>query len=273
MIRIANLRVIRNFGWAEDPLDVRDAPFSASSLAAAPVASGEVDLAQFYKNVSDQLYLPACVANAGTDMMEAATIIQKVEGGMPLAQAKASTPDYSRMFGWWNCRNEMDPPQTNNPNSGTYNRLMMDVLSRHGICTEARWPYDPLKATVRPSIMAYREAFANRFDAFYSITESGDARLEAILKAFSSKHSVLFGTALDASFLNYAGGSVIPRPTGSIIGRHAMVLVGWSPSRNAFKVRNSWTSAWGESGYGWMSPSFVTWSETKSLWVATKGLR
>jgi hypothetical protein len=239
-------------------MDVRDVPFSASPLASSPVASDLVDNSPYFKDISDQFNLPACVANAAADMMEAATVIDKVKGGMALQQARASTPDLSRMFIWWNARNEMDPPQVNNPNSGTFNRLAMDVLSRFGVPSEARWPYNPLKATTRPSIMSYREAFPNRFDAFYNIDGSGDDRLRAIVQALNTKHNVIFGTALAASFLQHKTG-VVNRPGthDSIIGRHAMVICGWDPAKQAFKVRNSWSPNWGEAGYFWMHTDYV----------------
>jgi hypothetical protein len=274
MISIAGIRMVRNFGWVEDPLDVRDVPFSASPMSAAPTTDTSIiDNAPYFKDISNQFSLPACVANACADMMEAATVFDKVLGGMALDLARSSTPDLSRMFIWWNARNEMDPNQTNNPNAGTYNRLAMDVLARFGVPTEARWPYDSLKATTRPSIMSYREAYPNRFDAFYSIDSDGDARLRAIIQALNAKHNVLFGTALANSFMSYAGGSVIHHPGtfDSIVGRHAMVICGWDPARQAFKVRNSWSSGWGEAGYWWASVDYMTWSGTKSLWVATKG--
>jgi C1A family cysteine protease len=274
MISIAGIRMVRNFGWVEDPLDVRDAPFSWSPLSTAPTTDTQlIDNAQYFKEVSNQFSLPACVANACADMMEAATVLDKVQKGMVLDVARSSTPDLSRMFVWWNARNEMDPSQVNNPNAGTYNRLAMDVLARFGVPTEARWPYDPLKATTRPSIMSYREAFPNRFDAFYSIDMDGDSRLRAIVQALNAKHNVLFGTALANSFMSYSGGSVMHHPGtfDSIIGRHAMVICGWNPAWQAFKIRNSWGQLWGEQGYGWIHADYVTWPGTKSLWVATKG--
>jgi len=274
MIIISGIRVTRNFGWIEDPLDVRDVPFSASPFSSAPATdSNIIDTAPYFKDISNQFSLPACVANACADMMEAATVLDKVNAGMALADARAATPDLSRMFIWWNARNEMDPSQANNPNSGTFNRLAMDVLARFGVCTEARWPYAALKATTRPSRMSYREAFPHMFSAFYSIDGDGDSRLQSVIQALNMKHNVLFGTALANSFMQYAGGSVIHRPGtfNSIVGRHAMVICGWDPGRQAFKVRNSWSQGWGEAGYCWLHTDYIAWSGTKSLWVATKG--
>jgi C1A family cysteine protease len=58
---------------------------------------------------------------------------------------------------------------------------------------------------------------------------------------------------------------------GSTKGRHAMVICGYN-GKDAFKVRNSWGTTWGEDGYGWMSEGYIAWHSTKSLWVPTKGI-
>jgi len=273
MITIVGRTIPKNFGWVEDPVDARDVPFSASTFSSLSVGSGQViDNAPYFKDISNQLNLPACVANAAADLMEAASIVDKCNAGMPLDQARAATPDLSRMFIWWNARNEMWPNATMDATSGTYNRLAMDVLARFGVCTEARWPYDTAKAISRPSIMSYREAIPNRFNAFYSIDSGGDGRVNAVIQALSAKHNVLFGTALTQSFTSYKSG-VVRRPSAvdPIIGRHAMVICGWDPSKQAFKVRNSWNTSWGEAGYWWMHADYLTWANTKSLWVPTTG--
>lgn len=272
MITIVGRTIPKNFGWVEDPLDSRDVPFSASPLASLPVGGSFIDNAPYFKDISNQFNLPACVANACADMMEAASVLDLVNNGATLDQARAATPDLSRMFIWWNARNEMDPNRTADATSGTHNRLAMDVLARFGVCTEARWPYDSAKATTRPSIMSYREAFPNRFDAFYSIDSDVDARVNAVIQALGAKHNVLFGTALAQSFMSYKTGVVHhPGALDSIVGRHAMVICGWDPARQAVKVRNSWSTSWGEGGYWWMHVDYLTWSGTKSLWVPTRG--
>jgi hypothetical protein len=39
------------------------------------------------------------------------------------------------------------------------------------------------------------------------------------------------------------------------VGAHAMVVVGYSKKRNAFKVLNSWGQKWGANGYVWIDYS------------------
>ena len=269
---IAERDISESFGWVEDPVDQRDVSFSASPFSSLSAPSQAIDNAPYFKDISNQLKLPACVANASADLMEAASVLDKVQAGMPLDLARATTPDLSRLFILWNAHNEMGPKETGNASSGTYNRLAMDVLARFGVCTEERWPYDEAKTTVRPSIMAYREAFPNRFNAFYSIDLDGDARLEAIVQALGARHNVLFGTSVSQSFMSHKDGVAhVPSSSDAVVGRHAMVVCGWDPAIRAFKVRNSWGCYWGNDGYWWAGEDYIAWSETKSLWIPTKG--
>jgi len=263
-IRIAEVTVPRTFGWVDDPPDTRDLPFSLSGIGSGVTPQGEIDLTPHFKEVSDQFHLPSCVGNATADLWEAAQSIWK---DIPPSQV----PHLSRMFVWWCARNLMNPNQTGNARSGTFNRLAMDVVARYGICTEVRWPYDTNQATRRPSIMSFREASPNRCDKFYCIGDTGNDRVEAVIKALSAKHPVLFGTKVSKSFVAHKGTATVTIPRDTIVGGHAMVICGWSKTRNAFRARNSWSTRWGDKGYFWMNPDFVKWSRTKSLWVPTRG--
>jgi len=279
---VTKITLVPQFGWIQDPADTANKDLS---LATSPIANAQsdvsfVDLTQYFKEVSDQLQFPSCTANAGADAWEAMCVIDKVNKGMSLQVALDSTPNFSRMFLWWCGRNEMDPNKTLDATSGCYNRLIMDVVARHGVPSEDLWPYDnaavgpngEARPIVRPSLKAFRSAYVNTCDAFYTIKETGGTRHTLIKKALSSRHVVVFGTSLSSAFTSYSGG-VIKCPTlyDKIIGRHAMVIVGWSEEKNAYKVRNSWTKYWGEDGYCWMDVEYVCSPYSSSFWVITKG--
>lgn len=262
---------VRSWGWDPDPEEgnADDWPFEKSPMNDTTIGSESIDNSMYFKDISDQLYLPSCVANAVTDAWEAATITDKVSSGLALEQAKSSVPHLSRMFVWWNARNMMDPPRQKDATSGTYNRLGMATVAMFGIPTETRWPYDPMLATTRPSIMSYREARQFTNGSFYAInTTKPDVRIEQVIKALRSQHNVVFGTALAIGFPQYESG-ILRRPTLTN-GRHAMVIVGYNGK--AFKVRNSWTPGWGEDGYCWLHEDYIGWSKSGGFWVPTKGI-
>ena len=57
-------------------------------------------------------------------------------------------------------------------------------------------------------------------------------------------------------------GDYIPFPGGDSIGGHAVCLVGYRQDDNGliFRVRNSWSEAWGDRGYAWMPSEWVSLS-------------
>ncbi len=272
-------RTVQLNGWLPDPkdgkleVDVRDAPLGVEDQSAT---TADIDNRPFYRDVSDQCAFPSCTANACADLWEAVEIHKLVrQRGVPLELAKSSVPDKSRMFAWWNGRNEMDPCRATDPTSGCFNRLIMDVVGRHGLPREATWPYDDApcgadgrhRTVVKPSIQAYREAFASRSTGSYKLFDTGTKRVDRVIQTLQVLPGVAFGTAVNKA-IGSIGGNVAQRPD-SIDGRHAMVLVGWSAKLGAFLVRNSWSKLFGMSGYFWMSADYVAWSETDGLWVVT----
>jgi len=266
-------------GWLPDPKDgkrepnILDAPLGVEEHTSSV---SDIDNRQYFKEVSDQSSFPSCTANACADLWEAVEIHKLVhQRGIPLELAKSSVPDKSRMFAWWNGRNEMDPCRADDPTSGCYNRLIMDVISRHGLPKESTWPYDDApcgaqgkpRSVVRPSLQAYREAFASRSTGYYKLFDTGSKRVDRIIQTLQILPGVVFGTAVSRSLASIGDG-VAERPD-RIDGFHAMVIVGWSSKLGAFLVRNSWSKTFGINGYFWMSDDYITWSKTDGLWVVT----
>jgi len=263
-------------GWQPDPPDKKDWMFSAtktvSSVTAAALTNLEMDLEVYFRPVSDQMQFPSCTANAGADTLEAVTVVEKVGAELPLQEAIDSTPDASRMFLWYNGRQMMDPPQGSNAASGCHNRLVVDSIARFGVPTETEWPYAPENATRRPSLKAYREAKRHMCLSYYGIGEAGNRRASLVRVALGSKLPVIFGGPIGVEFQDYAGGSkVLGYPQGEILGGHAMVICGWNPKLQAFKVRNSWSKYWGNNGYCWLHADYIANPNMSGFWVISKG--
>lgn len=54
------------------------------------------------------------------------------------------------------------------------------------------------------------------------------------------------------SGMNTPDSSGFIHPTGSVVGGHAYLLVGWNRSRNVGRIVNSWGSDWGQDGRAWI---------------------
>jgi C1A family cysteine protease len=71
----------------------------------------------------------------------------------------------------------------------------------------------------------------------------------------------VFGFSVYESFESddVALSGLVPLPAAheSMLGGHAVLLVGYDHERKLFKVRNSWGPSWGDGGYFWMPYDYV----------------
>ncbi len=62
---------------------------------------------------------------------------------------------------------------------------------------------------------------------------------------------LMAGMEVYSDFFDYTGGVYEP-VYGDFAGNHAIAVVGYSDEKGAWLVKNSWSTAWGESGYVWI---------------------
>ena len=76
---------------------------------------------------------------------------------------------------------------------------------------------------------------------------SGVTPVADIKAAIAQYGAVGCGFATDDAFQAYAGGVFTDSAARQI--DHDVMLVGWDDASNAWILRNSWGTAWGEAGY------------------------
>lgn len=79
----------------------------------------------------------------------------------------------------------------------------------------------------------------------------GGASADAIKKALL-EGPMMTSLRVYEDFLQYSSG-VYKHVTGSMVGGHAVSLVGFDDQKRAWLIRNSWGPEWGEGGFAWMS--------------------
>ena len=91
----------------------------------------------------------------------------------------------------------------------------------------------------------------------------------------------MFGFRIYASIDEVAKDGNLPFPSESesFTGEHAVVAVGYDDNRQitnwrngqktfgALLIRNSWGTAWGDEGYGWLPYDYVLKGFTSDWWV------
>ena len=240
----------------------KDRTFTSSLLKVAQ-PEGDVDLSGF-STPTDQLSMQSCVGNATADSVE---ILNAIEGLQQVQLSRLFIYSCARMLQDDNGDGKNDL----NLDEGTYVRLAFDVLARFGVCEETLWPYDLDKVLVSPSLIALRQATGHRIHSYYRIKSTGDGRISDVITALRANHPVVFGTLIDKEFETLMGDGPIETPMGTSIGGHCMIVVGYIGGN--FKVKNSWGQSWGDEGFCYMKPDYLTWSGTNDLWVPTLGTR
>lgn len=239
----------RGCGYLPDPPDPRDMPFGA--LALPPAAPASASLARF-ASIRDQGGTSSCVAHA-------------LAQGLYVAHLAAGSSSYvmpSRRFLYWHARGYHGDELTD---GGTFPRTAMKGLIRFGAPTEKHCAWDPRLVNRSPAFAAYRHAFDQRgLKGYCRIDSDGDERLDEIRRAIAAARPVIFGTGVSRAFLDFSGTGTADAPA-SIVGRHAMCIVGYETGR--FRVANSWGTAWGDSGFAWLSEDYLAWPDTRDLWA------
>lgn len=147
----------------------------------------------------------------------------------------------SRLFCYFNAR---DREGTADSDSGATLADTMWCLRHIGVCPENDWPYDTTKVLDRPNTTCYTDALKAEITLYSTLTT-----LEDMLACLAAGHPFVFGfTAYDSLQSNEMASSGIlnlPKPSESIIGGHAVCVIGYNLAQKRFLCRNSWGTSWG----------------------------
>ena len=148
------------------------------------------------------------------------------------------------------------------------------ALVSHGTCPLGMEPVTP-QINRMPSQDAFREARRHRIGGFVRLDDGCDPEtvLERVRGYLQSGTPVVISFIL---FLNVAlvscGTGNLPVPDeGQMVADHAVVVVGYddemvigspgfSTTRGAFLIQNSWGTEWGDGGFGHLPYSYMTTS-------------
>ncbi|MBR2260720.1 MAG: C1 family peptidase [Paludibacteraceae bacterium] len=93
------------------------------------------------------------------------------------------------------------------------------------------------------------------------------------IKYYLKEGPLVIGAQLGNRFMNWKGSNVITYDDKTYNGQHAyhaMTLVGYDDSKNAFRVRNSWgADDWGDNGSIWVDYDFFVKQFCFGVWSAS----
>lgn len=191
-------------------------------------------------------------------------------------------------------------------NVGVYIRQTMGTLKLIGVPPEQYWPYpDPGSLTaprttdprldLEPPAFCYAVATNYRAVSYYRLdrppsTPEAGAPGEGVLASarthLAASIPVAFGFPLHQSALEQArttGRIPVPTAEDPQVGSHAVVAVGYddglriensdtggAATTGAFLIQNSWSTGWGEAGYGWLPYDYARRGLARDFWTLTK---
>lgn len=254
-----------------------------AKVNAAPSATlaTSVDLRPWCSPIENQGTLGSCTANAGVGLVEyyeRRAFGKHIEG--------------SRLFLYKATRNLLKWTG----DTGAFLRSTMEAMVLFGVPPEQYWPYTTAAPAFDQEPSAFCYAFAQNYQTinYYRLDPPGTTRA-ALLASIKAKLAAnlpsMFGFSVYQSYTQANTSGKIPYPYAGekIVGGHAVVAVGYddamkikntSPgaaeTTGALLIRNSWGTAWGAGGYGWLPYDYVLnglaidwWSLIKQEWVDT----
>lgn len=237
------------FQWKKDKPDDRDYIYKPTANRVGET----VDLRQFCTPIEDQGNLGSCTGQA-------------IVGAIELLNKKAGRAnDLSRLFVYYY---ERLIEGTVNYDSGAYIRDGIKACYTYGAPLESLWPYIISRYTVRPTTSAINDA-ARRKITLYERAMNCDACINAI----GNGYPVIVGFLVYSSFMSLAvqQTGMMPYPNlrrESLLGGHAVTLVGYNNNTQRFIARNSWGPNWGDAGYFYMPYQVIqNTSMSSDFWV------
>jgi C1A family cysteine protease len=250
---------------------------------------GRVDLRQWAPPIKYQGGYNTCSAHVVVELLE---YFEKKAFGTCVAA--------SRLFLYKVANNMLEKKG----DGGVFIRQVMGVLRSIGAPPEKYWPYlnsgtftkpkssDP-RIDEEPSAFCYALARDYRAVKYYRLDQpkkpDGQKLLVNAKAHLACQIPFAFGFPLFPSLKESIknGRILVPLKNEQTIGSHAVVAIGYSDrievgdkakgypkTKGAFLIQNSWSTDWGENGYGWLPYEYVTqglcadfWTLTRSKWI------
>lgn len=125
----------------------------------------------------------------------------------------------------------------------------LDFIYNLGVCTWATCPYsDTNGCSITPTSEQIAEAAQHKIPNYGRLTNTDRT---GIKNSVITHHPVMTGINIDANFTNAQAG-YIWNSIGSGNAPHAVAVIGYDDSKNAYLIMNSFGTSWGDGGFLWV---------------------
>ncbi|TGL31449.1 cysteine protease [Leptospira koniambonensis] len=213
--------------------------------------SSSVDLSQYMPPVGDQGQQSSCVAwSTAYATKSFQEYMERKDRGWKLSDSSGS-PNYSNIFSPAFIYNQINGGRDN----GSLISDAMRIVVEKGAAPWSSMPYNERDYLARPPQDAFNAASSYKAKEFLRIRQTDPNELKNQL---ALGRPVVAGIIVYENFMNLKGKEVYKEGVGKTYGGHAIAIVGYDDSKGAFKFINSWSTQWGDNGYGYIEYRWFT---------------
>ncbi len=128
----------------------------------------------------------------------------------------------------------------------------LGLMQQEGAATLADMPYVAGQFTTQPTAAALADAANYKLSTFGYIAPTDIGSMKAQL---ATGIPVVLAIKVYANFFALGNNQIYTGAGGAYEGGHAVTIVGYNDAKQALEIINSWGTAWGTAGYGWISYS------------------
>jgi C1A family cysteine protease len=129
------------------------------------------------------------------------------------------------------------------------------VLEHEGAVKEGVWPYQPGKYAEAPP-PAVKDAERFHITDARQLNSLRDVKL-ALIANGPVVAGITVYEGMEGAETAKSGVVPLPRKNESVIGGHAIVIVGYDDTKKLVKFANSWGKGWGDKGFGYLPYEYL----------------
>ena len=260
----AILASIDQMGWLADQEDMDNIPEDITPFDGnTNNLSSRVSLESKFPPIGNQGQYGTCVAWAVGYNLK--TALNAIENGWSSSQL-ASTANQASPKDLW-----MSIPSSNKGSQckGAVFEAALDAMITNGVASLQSVPYTSLGNCTGTK----KGDSNNRLANYRKIASETEGLTVSNFKGYlNAGRPIAIGAKLGDRFMDWNSSSVLSSDTYNKPDMqhayHAMALVGYDDSKNAFRVRNSWGTSWGDNGSIWVDYNFFCRSFCFAAFVA-----
>ncbi len=241
------------------------------------VTEDAVSWAKYCPPVGNQGQYGTCVAWATSYGLK--TTLNMKDGTWSTSNKNSTSYQCSPVDLWHTMRSNYDTEVSSGCNGSSFDPAFK-AMQKKGVATLASVPFTNSKMTCDGK--AGNGSSSNKISTYRTIAYSEELNSSGSygmtvnnIKAHLQEGPLVIGAKLGENFMSWDSESVLKNDTKDYQGQHAyhaMMLIGYDNSKNAFRIQNSWGSKdWGDNGCIWVDYNFFVNQFCFGVWSASNG--